>query len=154
MTIATNTNLPPRVFLLTKALEEILPKHPRIKPIAHYIPSDRMEQPHDYNPKGWWTFQPSRTGDNESIITNRSIDPGYRFTAFCIDPNRALGAIEIITEVLLTMDWKSVCIGNSDVQQYVTSVWRSSVNLPVVYRPKVQANSAVAMIGFALKRDS
>lgn len=149
-------NLPPRVYLLTKALEDILPKHPRIKPLAHYVPSDRMEHPHAFNPKGSWTFQPSRSGDNDAIVTNQAIEPEYRFTAFCPDPNRALGTIEIITEVLLTMDWQSVCIGNignEDVRQYITSVWRSSVNLPVVYRPKINQNSAVAIVCFALKRD-
>jgi hypothetical protein len=130
-----------------------LSEHPKLKSASWYVPATKpgQEQRHDNNPIGWWEMQ-LINGDIKSAfnyISNCMVDVQFRFAAHNIDPNKAVGFLELLDEVLLTLD---CCKINGD-GQYVTAIRRSSISLPVVFRPKIQRTSAVAFYEFALKRE-
>jgi len=142
----------PRVSTLALSLEKYLTTQPTIRKAAFYVASDKpgQEQRHDHNPLGWWTMQVVN-GDTKSgfdYISNQFVDVQFRFTANSVHPIKALALLETIDEALLTMSCECLaCDG-----QYVTAIRRSSITLPVVFRPQIQRNSAVAFYEFALKR--
>lgn len=117
------------------------------------MPSAKVgqEQRHDNNPIGWWEMQ-LVNGDVRSgygFISNQMVDAQFRFSSHSTDPNKAVGFLELLDEALLTVD----CCNLSCEDQYVTAIRRSSITLPVVFRPKIQRTVAVAFYEFALKRD-
>jgi hypothetical protein len=146
----------PKVSILATALEKYLTQHPQIKHLSWYVASDKpgQEQRHDHNPIGWWTMQVVN-GDTKSgfdYVSNSFVDAQFRFTSNNVNPNKALAFLETLNEVLLTTNCD--VLSCAEIGQYVTSIRRSSITLPVVFRPKIERNSATAFYEFALKRDS
>jgi hypothetical protein len=140
---------------MTKQLEDYLRSHSELKRMSWYVPSDKagQEQRHDHNPAGWWTMQVVN-GDVRSgfdYVSNAFSDPQIRFTAFNVNPNKALEFLEILGEVLLTMPCD--VLRDDGLGQYVTAIRRSSITLPIVFRPKIERNAAVAFYEFSLKRN-
>jgi hypothetical protein len=130
-----------------------LAENPKLKGASWYVPATKpgQEQRHDNNPIGWWEMQLGN-GDVKSgfgYISNRMVDAQFRFASHNVDPMRAVGFLELLDEVLLTVD----CCKLSSEGQYVTAIRRSSITLPVVFRPKIQRTSAMSFYEFALKRD-
>jgi hypothetical protein len=143
----------PRVSILYSKLERYLSEHPKLKAASWYVPATKpgQEQRHDNNPIGWWEMQ-LVNGDVKSgfdYVSNRMVDPQFRFAAHNIDPIKAVGFLELLDDVLMCAD----CCRLGGDGQYVTAIRRSSITLPVVFRPKIQRTSAMSFYEFALKRD-
>lgn len=93
-------------------------------------------------------------GDTKSgfdYLSNCAADVQFRFTNNNVSHIKALAWLERLDEVLLTMPCS--VLECQEIGQYVTLIRRSSITLPVVFRPRIERNSAVVFYEFAVKRD-